>query len=181
MVVTTTLFAHTTSRWALCSLICFIPIVKPFLTHWSWLRFVRNMEIRLTAGDAYSSMAPDPTFDIHALKGTCTCTPILWLVFPIGLVWWGLMRLITVRYLCHFIEESFNKSIFVANMIYLEKTPHFIHMKMLRAYIRKPHSTPQVVSPGVTHSKLRFYCLFGWKTGSSVVYGYVVPCRGFIF
>jgi hypothetical protein len=40
MVVTTILFTHTTFLWATCSLICFIPIVKQFLTHWSWLRFV---------------------------------------------------------------------------------------------------------------------------------------------
>jgi hypothetical protein len=30
MIVTTIVFAHTTFLWALCSLICFIPIVKPF-------------------------------------------------------------------------------------------------------------------------------------------------------
>jgi hypothetical protein len=33
MVFTTILFAHTSFLWATCCLICFIPIVKPFLTH----------------------------------------------------------------------------------------------------------------------------------------------------
>jgi hypothetical protein len=47
----------------------------------------------VTTGDTYSSMAPDPTSDIFR----DLCTPILWFVFPTGL-----MRLITVRYFCHF-------------------------------------------------------------------------------
>jgi hypothetical protein len=47
-------------------------------------------------GMLYSSMAPDPTPDIF--RGPCT--PILWFVFPIGL-----MRLITDRYFCHFMFE----------------------------------------------------------------------------
>jgi hypothetical protein len=46
-----------------------------------------------SAGDAYSSMAPDPTSDIF--RGPCT--PIIWFVFPIEL-----MRLFPVRYFCHF-------------------------------------------------------------------------------
>jgi hypothetical protein len=33
MVVTAILFAHKTFLWATCCLICFTPIVKPFLTH----------------------------------------------------------------------------------------------------------------------------------------------------
>jgi hypothetical protein len=103
MVVTTILFAHATFLWATCCLICFIPIIKPFLTHWSWLRVVPFIERRKRAhggcdrstGDAYSSMTPDPTSDIF--RGPYT--PILWFVFPIGL-----MRLITDRYFCHFIQ-----------------------------------------------------------------------------
>jgi hypothetical protein len=102
MVVTTIVFAHTTFLWATCCLICFIPIVKPFLTHWSWLRVVPFIErgnrahggYDRSTGDVYSSMAPDPTSDIF--RGPCT--PILWFVFPIIL-----MRLITDRYFCHFI------------------------------------------------------------------------------
>jgi hypothetical protein len=102
MVVTTILFAHTTLLRATCSLIYLIPIVKPFLTHWSWLRVVpfiycenrvHNGCDRLT-GDAYCSMAPGSTSDIF--RGPCM--PILWFVFPIRLI-----RLITVRYFCHFI------------------------------------------------------------------------------
>jgi hypothetical protein len=50
-------------------------------------------------------------------------------------------------------------SIFVVNIIYLGKIPHFIHKKMLPY----PHSPPQVVPPYATHSKLSFYCLFGRK------------------
>jgi hypothetical protein len=77
MVVTTIFFAHTTFLWATCCLICFIPIVKPFLTHWSWLRIVPFIERGNTAhggcdrstGDAYSSMAPDPTFGVS--RGLC--------------------------------------------------------------------------------------------------------------
>jgi hypothetical protein len=103
MVVTTMLFAHTTFLWATCCLICFIPIVKLFLAHWSWLRVEPFIErgnrahggCNRSTGDAYSSMAPDPTSDIF--RGPCT--PILWFVFPIKL-----MRLITDRYFCHFIS-----------------------------------------------------------------------------
>jgi hypothetical protein len=81
--------------WATCCLICFIPIVKPCLTHWSWLWFVHFIwnECRAhggcdrSTGYAYSSMAPDPTSDIF--RGPCT--PILWFVFSTGLI-----RLITV-------------------------------------------------------------------------------------
>jgi hypothetical protein len=47
-----------------------------------------------SAGVAYPSMAPDCTSDIYIGP----CAPILWFVFPIGF-----MRLITVRYFCHFI------------------------------------------------------------------------------
>jgi hypothetical protein len=102
MVVTTILFAHTTFLWVTCCLICFIPIVKPFLTHWSLLRVVPFIErgnrahggCDRSTGDAYSSIGPDPTSDIF--RGLCT--PILWFVFPIRL-----MRLITDRYFCHFI------------------------------------------------------------------------------
>jgi hypothetical protein len=102
MVVTTISFTHTTFLWATCCLICFISIVKSFLTHWSWLRFVpfiysgnraHSGGCDQSTGDAYSSMAPDPTSDIF--RGPYT--PFLWFVFPIGL-----MRLITVRYFCHF-------------------------------------------------------------------------------
>jgi hypothetical protein len=52
MVVTTILFAHTTFLWATCYLICFIPIVKPFLTHWSYYGsyHLSNVEIGLTVG-----------------------------------------------------------------------------------------------------------------------------------
>jgi hypothetical protein len=39
----------------------------------------------------------DSTSDTCTFRGPCT--PILWFVFPIGL-----MRLITVRYFCHFIK-----------------------------------------------------------------------------
>jgi hypothetical protein len=109
MVVTTFLFAHTTFLRATCCLIFFIPVVKPFLTHWSWLRVVPFIErgnrahggCDRSTGDAYSSMAPDPTSDIFRDP----YTPILWFVFPIGL-----LRLITDRYFCQFIyhnSESF--------------------------------------------------------------------------
>jgi hypothetical protein len=48
MVVTTILFAHTTSLWDTCCMIC----NKPFLTHWAWHGSYRlpNLKIRLTAG-----------------------------------------------------------------------------------------------------------------------------------
>jgi hypothetical protein len=86
MVVTTIIFAHTTFLWATCCLICFIPIVKPFLAHWSWLRFVHVIQNRnrthcgcdQSTRDAYSSIAPDPISDIFR----CPCTPIFWFEFP---------------------------------------------------------------------------------------------------
>jgi hypothetical protein len=56
-----------------------------------------------SAGDTYSSMAPDPTAVIF--RGPFT--PILWFVFPIRL-----MRLITDRYFCHFYI-----CIFISNFI----------------------------------------------------------------
>jgi hypothetical protein len=37
MVDTVISFFHTTFLWATCCVICFIIIVKPFLTHWSWV------------------------------------------------------------------------------------------------------------------------------------------------
>jgi hypothetical protein len=105
MVVSTILFTHTTFPWATCCLICFIPIVKPFLTHWSWVRFVPFIQSGNRAhggcdrsiGDAYSSMTPDPTSDIF--RGPCT--PILWFVFPKEFV-----RVITDGYFCHFIQSN---------------------------------------------------------------------------
>jgi hypothetical protein len=48
-----------------------------------------------STGDAYSSMTPDSPSDI--IRGPCT--PIFWFVFPIRL-----MRWITDRYFCHFME-----------------------------------------------------------------------------
>jgi hypothetical protein len=45
--------AHTSFLWATWCLICFIPIIKSFLKHWSWLQFVSclpNLEIELMAG-----------------------------------------------------------------------------------------------------------------------------------
>jgi hypothetical protein len=66
-------------------------------THWFWLLIftfdIAHGGCDRSAGDACSSMAPDPTSDIF--RGPCT--PILWFVFPIRL-----MRLITDRYFCHF-------------------------------------------------------------------------------
>jgi hypothetical protein len=60
---------HTTFLWATCCLMCFIPIVKPISTHWSWLLVVpltwcrnRNQgRCDRSTGDAYSSLAPDST------------------------------------------------------------------------------------------------------------------------
>jgi hypothetical protein len=62
---------------AKCCPMCFMPIIMPFLTHWSWLRFVlfswsgnkaHGGWDRL-AGDDYSSQEPDPTSNIP--KGPC--------------------------------------------------------------------------------------------------------------
>jgi hypothetical protein len=132
MVVTTILFAHTAFLWATCCLICFIPIVKPFLTHWSWLGAVPFIKRGNRAhggcdgstGDAYSSMAPDPTSDIF--RGPCR--PILWFVFPIRL-----MKLITDRYFCHSIYDChtvefilrhfFSHSIFIG-FLWEKKSTH---------------------------------------------------------
>jgi hypothetical protein len=72
-----------------------------FISTWNDLRLCilchkvkKNNGCDRPTRDAYSSMAPDPTSDIFRDP----CTPIIWFVFPIGL-----MRLITVRYFCHFI------------------------------------------------------------------------------
>jgi hypothetical protein len=77
MVVTKILFAHTTFLWATCCRICFIPIVKLFLTPWSWLRVVlfiwcgnrTHGGCDRSTGDAYSSMTPDPTSGFS--RGPC--------------------------------------------------------------------------------------------------------------
>jgi hypothetical protein len=58
---------------------------------WPWT----HGECDRSRGDAYSSMAPDPTSDI--LRGPCS--PILWFVFPIRL-----MKLITD----HLINSEFS-------------------------------------------------------------------------
>jgi hypothetical protein len=61
-----------------------------------WKGFVRTIYLLKqvwSTGYAYFSMAPDPTSDIF--RGPST--PILWFLFPIGLI-----RLIIVRYFCHF-------------------------------------------------------------------------------
>jgi hypothetical protein len=89
IVVTTIIFAHAAFLWATCCLIYFIPFVKPFLTHWSWIRVVTFIErgngahsgCDRSTEDAYSSMAPDATSDIFRSP----CTPIIWVVFPIRL------------------------------------------------------------------------------------------------
>jgi hypothetical protein len=68
-------------------------------THLFWL-LIFKFDIARTLGSTarqrmlYFFMTPDLTSDI--LRGPCT--PILWFVFPIGL-----MRLITVHYFCHFL------------------------------------------------------------------------------
>ena len=85
MVITTILFAHITFLWATCCLICFLPIIKPFFTHWYWLRVVPFIQsgnrahggCDRSAGDAYSSMTPDPTSDVY--RGPCV--PILICIF----------------------------------------------------------------------------------------------------
>jgi hypothetical protein len=77
MVVTTILFAHTTFRLTTCCLIFFIPIVQPFLTHWSWLRVVpfiwsgggAHGGCDQSTGDTYSSMASDSTSGFS--RGPC--------------------------------------------------------------------------------------------------------------
>jgi hypothetical protein len=71
------LTADNLALWATCCLICFIPIIKPFLTHWSWLRVVPSIErgnrahggCDRSTGDAQSSMAPDPTSGVS--RGPC--------------------------------------------------------------------------------------------------------------
>jgi hypothetical protein len=56
---------------------CFIPIVKLFITHWSWLWLVpftrygnkANIGCDQSTRDAYSSYAPDPTSGVS--RGLC--------------------------------------------------------------------------------------------------------------
>jgi hypothetical protein len=88
-----------------------------YFTHWSWVRFVpfiwsgnrAHGRCDRSTGDAYSSMAPDPTSGIP--RGPCT--PILWFGFLIGLV-----RLITVRYFRHLTKILYvinaGRSLFIA-------------------------------------------------------------------
>jgi hypothetical protein len=155
MVVTTILFAQTTFLWATCCLICFIPIVKQFLTHWSWLRVVPFIERGNRAhggcvqstGDAYSSMAPDPTSDIF--RGPCT--PILWFVFPISL-----MRLITDRYFLSFLQSRL-KTAFRKYGIYIRR--NFLRSNAVGCVL--DHHC-------CTEFDCRFFCLHNLEKGVTV-------------
>jgi hypothetical protein len=75
-------------------------------THWFWLLIFTWWRSRPVGRGNYFTMAPDPTFDIF--RGPYS--PILWFVFPIGL-----MKLITVRYFCHFKIFIFWKSLSIAS------------------------------------------------------------------
>jgi hypothetical protein len=102
MVVTTILFVHTTFLCAKCCQICFVPIVKPFLTHWSWLRVVPSIErgnrahggCDRSAGNAYSSMARDPTSDVFGGP----CTPFSDLYFLLDLRDWLLIVIFVISF-----------------------------------------------------------------------------------
>jgi hypothetical protein len=91
MVVITILFVHTTFLWATCCLLSFIPIVMPFLTHWSWLRRVWpvNRGCLLLLGTWSHLWYIQRSVYAHSL----ICMS------------YRLMRLITDRYFCHFIQS----------------------------------------------------------------------------
>jgi hypothetical protein len=98
----------------------FIHLFKSFYKEWNYfvrLKFfiimidnIFTVDMGRSAGDAYSSMVTDPTSDTFR----CPCTPILWFVFPIGL-----MRLITVRYFCH-LFKIMKYGQYLQNMVYLQ-------------------------------------------------------------
>jgi hypothetical protein len=68
----------------------------------TWTRIRAHGRCDRSTGDAYSSMAPDPTSDLF--RGPSV--PILWFVFPTEL-----MKLFTVRYFCHFLSQVVNPSL----------------------------------------------------------------------
>jgi hypothetical protein len=65
-----TLFAITNYHWAIFWMVCFVPFVGLSFPYWLWRRVIPYTWFRLrahggcdrSAEDAYSSMAPDPTF-----------------------------------------------------------------------------------------------------------------------
>jgi hypothetical protein len=113
--------------------------------------YIPNLEIGLTAGVTGRQGILNPPGHL---------IPIL--IYSVICI--SQKRLITVHYLCHFIEDSFNKSI---NQFHL-CSKHDIFGKFSTFHSHEnasvPHSPQQVVPPGVTYSKLSFYCLFGRKT-----------------
>jgi hypothetical protein len=89
----------------------FISIIKPFLTHWSWLWFVLlpDLEIGFTADvTGRQGMLTPPWHLIPLLVyPEVRVFPILWFVFPTEL-----MRSMTVCYTCHFICSTRHLRIF---------------------------------------------------------------------
>jgi hypothetical protein len=84
---------------------CIILVIKPSLTHWSSLQNSRFTWLERKSHSGVDRgclllLAPNPTSCIS--RGPCL--PILWFVFPTGL-----MRSMTVRYLCHYIIYLIDK------------------------------------------------------------------------
>jgi hypothetical protein len=109
MVVTAILSAHTAFLWATCCLICFITIVIPLLTlimttvHTVFLIWKGACGGCVwSTGDSYSSIAPGPTSDIF--RGPCM--PILWFVFPIGLMRLNIVRYFVISFTCLYRKKS---------------------------------------------------------------------------
>jgi hypothetical protein len=78
-----------------------------------------------SAGGAYSSMTPDPTFDIFR----DLCTPVLWFVFPIGLIW-----LLFVIFSISFIVWCSNCRFIPVNLNVLKMLVEF---KILISFLKK--------------------------------------------
>jgi hypothetical protein len=77
-IVIMTLFAITNYHWSVCWMICFTPFVRLLFSYWLWGRIIPYTQFRLrthggcdrSTEDAYSFMAPNPTFVF--VEGLCS-------------------------------------------------------------------------------------------------------------
>jgi hypothetical protein len=94
----------------------FIPIVTPFLIHWSWLRFVPLGWLELGFMESVTGrqgmLSPPKQLIAPLVYPEVRVCPILKFLFPTVL-----MRLITVRYLCYRIKEKQNLCILIQKLL----------------------------------------------------------------
>jgi hypothetical protein len=89
-------FASTTFQLVKCCLMCFISIIKLFLTHWSWVQFV----LFTWSGNRYHGGCGQLTGNAYSSYLTMHVCLVLWQVFPTGFV-----ALVIFSYITYFIQQ----------------------------------------------------------------------------